>query len=153
MKNRHDKNTEDISTEKYLFQGQFYDDVPKLDSSQPYTEIVVRANKGKQTISIQDSWNGEDIFKLLSFKLSMPLEKVKIIHKGKVMTQDNIKSNISRKSVFQVLGEQAANEDGLNKHDIELMMKQLNVGRNEAVLALRKSGDVIDAMLQLGDKS
>ena len=153
MKNRHDKNTEDISTEKYLFQGQLYDDVPKLDSSQPYTEIVVKANKGKQTISIQDRWNGEDIFKLLSFKLSIPLDKVKIIHKGKVMTRDNVQSNISRKAVFQVIGEQAANEDGLNKYDIELMMKQLNVGRNEAVLALRKSGDVIDAMLQLGGKS
>ncbi|KAK3100668.1 hypothetical protein FSP39_023463 [Pinctada imbricata] len=68
------------------------------------------------------------------------------------MTQETIQSHVSNKAVFQVIGEQAANEDGLDVRDIELMMKQLGVGRNDAVIALRKHGDIIDAMLQLGSK-
>lgn len=136
----------------YLNYNEICYDVPDLDMSQPYSTITVKSNREKHNIDIQKTWTGQNVFKVLANKLKIPLDTLKIIHKGKVMTHDNIQSCIKDKALFQAIGEQAANEEGVDKRDIELMMKQLKISRNEAVLSLKRKGDVIDAILDIGNK-
>ncbi|XP_022333750.2 uncharacterized protein LOC111130800 isoform X1 [Crassostrea virginica] len=127
-------------------------DLPILDKSKEFTDIVVKANKQKQTVSIQDDWDGETVYHILSHHLQVPVDKMKIIHKGKILRADNIREFICKKAVFQVFGERAEDASGVDDRDIELMMRQLNISRNEAIAALKEYGDVIDAMLQVGHK-
>lgn len=141
-----------VSENSYLHQNQYLSDLPTFDETQPFCEITVKCNKEKVKIQIQNSWNGNEIFKIFSNKLKIPLEKIKVIHKGKCYTSDTILSVMTNKATFQLIGEQAANEDGLYIGDVDLLMKQMGVDRNDAVKALRKSGDVVDAILELGNK-
>lgn len=67
------------------------------------------------------------------------------------MTKDNISSFIADGAVFQAFGEEAEDETGLDIRDIEVLMDQLTVERNVAVKALRKTGDLIDAILYVSD--
>lgn len=136
----------------YLHFNQYKSDLPVLDESQAFCEVIVKCNKEKNRIKLQNSWNGDDVFKIFSNRLKIPLEKIKVIHKGKILTSDTIMSAISNKAIFQVIGEQAANEDGLDTGDVDLLMKQMGVDRNDAVVALRKSADVVDAIIELGKK-
>ncbi|XP_021371236.1 uncharacterized protein LOC110461852 isoform X2 [Mizuhopecten yessoensis] len=136
----------------YLSDNIYMGDTPTPDLSQPYDQIIVKGNRDKQTVVIQGSWSGEDIFKVIASAVKIPMNKLKVIHKGKVMTSESIRSAIRPKAVFQVIGERAEDEDGLDKRDIEIMMAQLHVDRNEAILALKKKGDVIDALLHVGSK-
>ncbi|XP_076071147.1 uncharacterized protein LOC143042625 isoform X2 [Mytilus galloprovincialis] len=136
----------------YLHCNQYKTDLPVIDESQPFCEITVKCNKQKQKLKIQNAWSGDDIFKVFSNKLNISYEKIKVINKGKILTFDTIASAISNKAIFQVIGEQAANEDGLDTGDVDVLMKQMGVDRNEAVMALRKCGDVVDAIIELGKK-
>ncbi|XP_060078880.1 uncharacterized protein LOC132558350 [Ylistrum balloti] len=136
----------------YLNNNVYMSDAPTPDLSQPHEQIVVKGNNDKRTIVIQNTWSGEDVVKVIASEMTIPLDKLKTIHKGKVMTSDNIRSVIRPKAVFQVIGERAENEDGLDKRDIDIMMSQLHVDRNEAIRALRNKGDVIDALLHIGSK-
>ena len=61
-------------------------------------------------------------------------------------------SVIANKAVFQVIGEQAASGAGLDTRDIDVLMQQLNVERNVAIQALRRKGDLMDAMLDVANK-
>lgn len=140
------------SQTSYLHCNEYKTDLPLLDESQPFCEITVKCNKEKQKIKVQNAWSGEDIFKIFSNKLKIPYEKIKVIHKGKIITIDSIVQVVSNKAIFQVIGEQAANEDGLDIGDVDLLMRQMGVDRNAAVTALRKSGDVLDAIIDLGKK-
>ncbi|XP_033743918.1 uncharacterized protein LOC117329848 [Pecten maximus] len=136
----------------YLNDNIYMGDTPTADISQPHDKIVVKGNRDKQTIVIQKTWSGEEILKVIASEVKVPLNKLKVIHKGKVMTSENIRSAVRPKALFQVIGERAESEDGLDKRDIDIMMAQLHVDRNEAILALRKKGDVIDALLHAGSK-
>lgn len=136
----------------YIDDDKICHDVPVLDKSKEFTDIVVKANRQKQTISIQDDWDGSTIYRFLSHQLQVPVNKIKIIHKGKIVNADNIKECIQKRAVFQVFGEKAEDASGVDDRDIELMMKQLNISRNEAILALKEHGDVIDAMLEISRK-
>ncbi|XP_062569868.1 uncharacterized protein LOC134231932 isoform X1 [Saccostrea cucullata] len=136
----------------YIEKDRICRDVPVLDKSKEYTDIVVKANRQKQTIGIQESWDGDKIYRFLSHSLQIPLDKLKVIHKGKILKADNIKECVQKKAIFQVFGEKAEDSTGVDDRDIELMMKQLNVSRNEAILALKEHGDVVDAMLGAGQK-
>lgn len=136
----------------YIDNEKLCHDVPVLDKSKEFTDIVVKANRQKQTISIQDDWDGNKIYRFLSHQLQVPVNKIKIIHKGKIVNADSIKECIQKRAVFQVFGEKAEDASGVDDRDIELMMRQLNISRNEAILALKEHGDVIDAMLEISRK-
>lgn len=146
------KNGSESNHSYYLYYNEMCYDVPDVDKSQPYSNIIVKSNREKHSIDIQRTWTGQNVFKVLACKLKIPLDTLKIINKGKVMTPDIIQSCIEDKALFQAIGEQAANEDGVDKRDIELMMKHLKISRNEAVLSLKRKGDVIDAILEIGNK-
>ena len=131
----------------YLYKNEFHTDLPVLDETNPYSKIIVKCNKVKHDIKIQNSWNGAEVFKFLSYSLKVPLENLKIIHKGKVLSEETILDTVKDRAIYQVIGEIAESEDGLDQRDIAVMMKQLGVDRNNAVKALKKSDSLIDAML------
>ena len=68
------------------------------------------------------------------------------------MKADTIGLLVKDKAVFQAIGEVAENEDGLESGHIDCIMTRLGVDRNQAVKALRQTGDVVDAILYLGNK-
>jgi len=96
---------------------------------------------------MQTSWSGLDIYKFLSYSLQVPLENLKIIHKGKVLSESDIQETLKDKAVYQVLGEVAENEDNVDQRDIAIMMQQSGMSRNAAVQALKRKGDLLDALL------
>ena len=55
-------------------------------------------------------------------------------------------------TLFAFSGERAESEEGVNSTDIDIIMKQLRVDRNTAVKALKSTGDVVDAMLEISNK-
>ncbi|XP_041358364.1 uncharacterized protein LOC121375159 [Gigantopelta aegis] len=136
----------------YLYHNEIHHDVPELKPDSDCCCVTVKANKEKHLIKMQTAWSGDDIFKVLASEVKIPLEKIKVIHKGKMVDKDNIVQFVRPKAVFQVIGEQAANEDGLNQCDISLMMKQLGIDRNTAVVSLRKTGNLVDAIFEAGNK-
>ena len=137
-----------VNEEKsYLHKNEFHCDLPELDETKPYSKVVFKCNKKKHEVKLQDSWSGSEMWKFLSHSLKVPLENLKVIHKGKKLNEETIAETVKDKAVYQVIGEQAESEDGLDKRDIVLMMKQLGVDRNSAVKSLKQSGDLIDAML------
>ena len=78
---------------------------------------------------------------------------MRLIHKGKQLSVDTVRSAVSQGAVFQVLGEKMEDAEGLVLKDIELLMQQMGLERNEAIRALRSSkGDLIDAMMAIGNK-
>ena len=136
-----------VNEKTYLFKNEHHSDTPELDETKAFSTISVKCHKTKHEIKIQNSWTGDEILKFLSHSLKVPLEKLKIIHKGKVLGEETIVETVKDKAVYQVIGEQAESEDGVDQRDIEIMMRQLGVDRNGAVKALKTSGDLIDAML------
>ncbi|KAK6173572.1 hypothetical protein SNE40_016997 [Patella caerulea] len=137
----------------YYHNNETYYDVPTFHSDHPFFQITVKFFKQRHKIDINDSWTSDEILKYLSCQLEIPLEKIKIIHKGKLLTREIIRENIGPKSVLQLIGEKAANEQGLDKRDIDVMMKQLGVERNAAVNTLRQKGDLIDAIIEAANKN
>ncbi|XP_060608042.1 uncharacterized protein LOC132760150 isoform X2 [Ruditapes philippinarum] len=131
----------------YLFVNEYYTDVPVVNCSEPTSSITVKCNKDKHKLVVQNTWTGVDIYKFLSHSLEIPLEKVKVIHKGKVLSRENICETIKDKAVYQVIGEVAENEEDLDQRDICVMMKQTGLDRQAAVHALKKKGDLLDALL------
>ncbi|XP_050417074.2 uncharacterized protein LOC126830702 [Patella vulgata] len=142
-----------ISTKFYYHNNEAFYDVPAFHSDHPSFQITVKFFKQRHKIDINDNWTSDEILKYLSCELEIPLEKIKIIHKGKLLTREIIRENIGPKSVLQLIGEKAANEQGLDKRDIDVMMKQLGVERNAAVNTLRQKGDLIDAIIEAANKS
>ncbi|KAJ8028425.1 hypothetical protein HOLleu_30645 [Holothuria leucospilota] len=85
-------------------------------------------------------------------KIRVPAEKLKLIHKGRKINKDNILEVVKERAVFQAIGVEALSEEGLNSESVSYIMGQMNVDRNSAITALRLKGDVIDAILYLGNK-
>lgn len=131
----------------YLFINEYYTDVPVVNQSEPKSSIIVKCNREKYTFDVQNSWTGVKIYKFLSCELSIPLEKVKVIHKGKVLSRETVCETLKNKAVYQVIGEVADSEEDLDQRDISVMMKQMGLDRKAAVQALKKKGDLIDALL------
>ena len=136
----------------YLNNNQLQYDAPVLDPSKDMTSIVVRAHKTKHRVDLNLHWEGIDTMKYISHTIKVPLDKLKLIHKGKKVEQDNIKKHIMHKAVFQAIGEQAESEDDIDTTDIDVMMRQVSVERNEAIRALRDTDDVVDAILKVSNK-
>ncbi|XP_014348687.1 uncharacterized protein LOC102350019 isoform X2 [Latimeria chalumnae] len=115
------------------------------------TCVRIKHNKLKHTIKIPNHASGERSFGLISRHLRIPPEKLRLISKGKVVHKDNILTFLQENALFQAFGEQAECEDGLDPRDIEVLVAQLSVERNVAVRALRKTGELIDAILYISD--
>ena len=114
--------------------------------------VKVKYAKEKHKVEISLPCTGQQALEHFSSILHVPLEKLKLIHKGKLQTHVTIMHKLKPNSVFLALGEMAANEDGLEAEDIELIMKQLSVERNVAIKALRKTNCVVDAIFEIGNE-
>ncbi|XP_064641364.1 uncharacterized protein LOC135496147 [Lineus longissimus] len=143
---------EDSAQVTYYEKDKSKADVPKLDNSLPTLKITLKCDKEKYNVVLNIGWSGDDMMKHIAGSVSVPLDKLKLIHKGKLVDQTNVKEFLKDKAVFQAFGEKTENDTGLDGRDIDVLMTQLHVDRNTAVKALRKSGDLMDAMLELGSK-
>ncbi|XP_074649879.1 uncharacterized protein LOC141905051 [Tubulanus polymorphus] len=116
--------------------------------------IVVKANKTKYNIAIPETWNGERIMNKITETVKIPLDKMKLIHKGRKLDATIIKTTIRNKVIYQAIGEKNEDESGLDTEDILTLMKQMSVDRNTAVKALRQSdnSDLVDAIIWLGNR-
>uniref|UniRef100_W5NC69 MYND-type domain-containing protein n=1 Tax=Lepisosteus oculatus TaxID=7918 RepID=W5NC69_LEPOC len=127
------------------------DNIMGLNMLDHAVTVKVKHNKSKHTMVISEGTNGEECFSLISSRLQIPQEKMRLISKGKVIHKDNILNFLKENALFQAFGEQAECEDGLDQRDIEVLMSQLSVERNIAVRALHKTGDLIDAIFYISD--
>lgn len=113
--------------------------------------IVIKHNKAKHELCVQTTDNGKAILQVISDSVSIPVSKLKLVHKGKMATCDNIRDILYNKALFLAFGEISESEDGLEKADVDLIVKQLGVERNLAVRVLRRTGNVLDAIIEIGN--
>jgi len=114
-------------------------------------KIVIKHNKVKEELTVSKSDTGDSILQVISDSVSIPKSKLKLIHKGKIAASDNIKEMLFDKALFLAFGEISESEEGLEKADIDLIVDQLGIGRNLAVRTLRKAGNVLDAIIEIGN--
>lgn len=113
--------------------------------------IVIRHNKVKHELTVSKSDNGNSLLQVISDSVSIPISKLKLIHKGKIATSENIKEMLFNRALFLACGEVSESEEGLEKTDIDLIVEQLDVDRNLAIRTLRKTGSVLDAIIEIGN--
>ncbi|XP_022800337.1 N-lysine methyltransferase SMYD2-B-like [Stylophora pistillata] len=114
-------------------------------------KIYIKHNKVKSELMVSLTDKGSSILQIISDHLSIPVSKLKLIHRGKIATSDNVKDMLFNKALFLAFGEISESEDGLEQSDIDLIVKQLNVERNLAIKCLRKTGNVVDAIIEIGN--
>ena len=105
----------------------------------------------KHQLQIQSTWNGDDVFKFIACKLHIAVDRLKLIHKGALLTRDTICTHIKPKALFRAIGEPCEDESGVDVDEIDVIMSKLDVSRDRAVRALKESDDVLDAMLRIGN--
>lgn len=121
----------------------------RVDQSEIF--VCIKYAKMKHKVQLTRPCSSLDAFKAFSRAIRVPVEKLKVIHKGKLQTEANITENLKDNAVFFAMGEMTEIEDGLNPMDIEIIMKQLSVDRNVAIKALRKTGCLLDAIFEVGN--
>ena len=127
-------------------------DLPELDTGRPWLCIRVKANKKKYKITLQSDWSGATMMDVISHNIRIPLDRLKLIRQGKHVTAETIVQVATNKAMFQAIGEEAENEEGLEDAEIKIVMRQAAASRNQAVRSLRKMGDVIDAIFDITNK-
>lgn len=127
-------------------------DLPTLDQQEQHISITAKAHKEKVKIDIQTNWTGEDVMKVIACKTEIPINTMKLIHKGKVLDSDSLKVSLKNRAVYQVIGEQCEDDTGVEEKDILVMMKQLGIDRNCAVKALKSHTDVLDAIMEVANR-
>ena len=123
-----------------------------VDSIRDPVTITVKTSKQKHRVILDRQSTGTSLMADISRAACIPLEQMKLIHKGKLMNPDNIHESLTDRAVFQAIGEVAENEEGLSGKDITCVMDQMKVDRNTAIKALRNTRNAIDAILYLGNK-
>lgn len=123
---------------------------PILD--QHNVKVTVKCLKERHKLTINANLAGDDILKLIASSVRIPTDKLKLVCKGKLVTSANIEEYIRDKAVFQAIGEVAESEEGLESGYIDCIMTRLGVERNQGIRALRDTGDIVDAILLLGNK-
>ena len=127
-------------------------DLPELDTGRPSLCIRVKANKKKYEITLQSDWSGATMMGIISHNIRIPLDRLKLIGQGKHVTAETITQVATNKAMFQAIGEESENEEGLEDAEIKIVMKQAAASRYQAVRSLRKTGDVIDAIFDITNK-
>lgn len=116
--------------------------------------IFIKHNKEKKKAElVKNPDDSISTFQQISDFLRIPVGKLKLIHKGKMVLPENVNTFLTNNgALFLAFGEVSECEDGLDKNDIDLLIKQLNVERNVAVKALRRTGTLLDAIFDIGNK-
>ncbi|XP_078544803.1 uncharacterized protein LOC144829487 [Lissotriton helveticus] len=126
----------------------------EVETSDRRNEVLIRVkyNHIKHELKIPKNAIEEEPLAHIANHLRIPAEKMRLICKGKQMHRENISLFLKANAIFQAFGEQAESEDGLEVKDIEVLMAQMSVERSVAVKALRKTGDLIDAIFYVSDR-
>ncbi|XP_032242132.1 ubiquitin carboxyl-terminal hydrolase 15 [Nematostella vectensis] len=117
-------------------------------SGEPKLKIFIKHNHKKHELNVEKNQN---VFEAISSLLHIPVTKLKVIHKGRLVNNLNICDVFVDGTLFLAFGEVTESEEGLDQNEIKMIMDQLDVDRNVAVKALRHEGNVVDAILQVGN--
>jgi len=115
--------------------------------------IKVLHNKETLTVLLCEQLSGKRIMQEISEQLRIPMYKLKIVCRGKILTENNCHHHIFVKKVnkFMAFGEQREVETDLSCQDINHIVDKTRVARNQAIRALRQcKGNVVDAILMVG---
>ncbi|XP_033631982.1 uncharacterized protein LOC117293687 [Asterias rubens] len=116
-------------------------------------KIIVKSQQGKHSVQMNMDWDGQQMLSHICATIRIPAEKLKLVHKGKLVNESNAMAFVRERAVFQAIGEAAENEEGLEPSHIDRVVSKLGVNRNDAIRALRLTGgDVTDAILYLANK-
>ncbi|XP_070554133.1 uncharacterized protein [Ptychodera flava] len=113
--------------------------------------VTLKHNKDRHKLNLLEEWDGETVMTKISEFLQIPIHGLKLVHKGKMANKDNVKNFVTEKAVFQAIGEPAESEYNLVSTDVDIICEQLSCTRNVAIRALRKTGDLVDAMFLIGN--
>lgn len=114
--------------------------------------VNIKHNSKKTPLDIHTDWNGLVILKLISQCTQIPVMDMRVIMRGKTLDQSNINQHITNNSNIMVIGRAVQSCQGLDERDIQCIMGQMPVDRNQAILALRKCGSPMDAIIELGNR-
>ena len=115
-------------------------------------KIIVKCQRDKHCISINHEWEATQMLSHICEKIKIPAGKLKLVHKGKLVNEGNLRACIKERAMFQAIGEVAESEEGLDPSHVDRVVSKLGVNRNDAIGALRLKGDVTDAILYLANK-
>ena len=88
----------------------------------------------------------------IAASLSIPRERLRLVARGKQLDNGLCGRDVDPSVLIMAVGRAAESEDGLHPKDIDVLMQQLSMERNDAVRALRQAdGDLVDAMLNVGN--
>lgn len=110
------------------------------------------SNKKKHKLNVNITLSSTQMWDNIAAKIHVPAEQLKMIHKGHKIDKDDIHRVMAEKAVFQAIGMESLNEEGLDPDNISYIMRKMSTDRNTAISALRLKGDVIDAILYLGNR-
>lgn len=122
------------------------------NTSNEYVRITVMSNRTKHKLTVNVSTDGDNLWDEISRKIRVPADELKLIHKGRKINKNSILEVAKERAVFQAIGVETLSEEGLNSESVSYIMRQMNVDRNSAIAALKLKGDVVDAILYLGNK-
>lgn len=114
-------------------------------------QITVKAGSNKSKLAVNKQWSGEFLFKMISHHTHISMDDLKLIIRGKVHTAESVSAALSSNTVVMVLGTPIANSTGVDERDIECLMKQMNVDRNEAITSLKKTRSLVDSIVNIGN--
>ncbi|PIK44323.1 hypothetical protein BSL78_18830 [Apostichopus japonicus] len=117
-----------------------------------FVNITVMSNKKKHKLNVNITLSSTQMWDNIAAKIHVPAEQLKMIHKGHKIDKDDIHRVMAEKAVFQAIGMESLNEEGLDPDNISYIMRKMSTDRNTAISALRLKGDVIDAILYLGNR-
>lgn len=117
-----------------------------------YINITVLSNKKKHKLDVSPTWSSTQIWTHITKKIHVPADELKMIHRGRKIDKEVIGECIGHRAVFQAIGVEALSEEGLDSQNVDYVMDKMKTDRNTAISALRLKGDVIDAILYLGNR-
>jgi len=123
------------------------------DYLQSPKRIKVLHNKESLTVLLCEQLSGKRIMQEISEQLRIPMCRLKVVCRGKILTEANCHHHIFVKKIskFMAFGEQREVEGDLSSEDINHIVDKTRVNRNEAIRALRRcKGNVVDAILMVG---
>jgi imidazoleglycerol phosphate dehydratase HisB len=86
-------------------------------------------------------------FREVAARVHVHLESMTLIYCGKKLTADRLHT-VQDKALILVLGRAKEDETGCDLRDVDCMMAQLGLGRDECVRLLKRHDfDLLDAML------
>lgn len=150
-KHIHVDETKEESKHQITYYDKTYQPISeRLDIVMDDADITasIKHDRQKYQLKYSQQWNGSVIMKLIAEKTKVPIDDMKVIIKGRIMTSDDIVEHLKAKVLIMVIGTAQLPAEGLDDRDITCLINQMSIDRNEAIRVLRKNdGSLLDSIL------